>query len=962
MKSRPQSLTSPSFALISVLALVSLAALTATAFLASARLDRQASRPLGETAQLEMACTSARECASQTLNLVCEPKWNTITTYWRGTNATDWTNELGYPLIAKPVVTNNLKWIYFCGFNTALHKKIDTILFSVEMTNTNPWLFLSEIGNQMQRMTNNFVTNPAYTNTNCTLIPLLGGRTSPPVGWTYIYQDKRIPNSANTINVPVARFSYYMEDLSGLIDAERMGGSINRSTGTNCSEISLTNLTTNWSSNSIINAGNQSQFTNPINRIKYFSPALMTYAGGITTNDLRYFAHGLLSWSNFPETIPVGVPISGGTSYSQGGNLKTNINGATISNLVAAITNNNRDFTNRAGGMDGTVYMNALAANIVDYADTDSTPSTTNTTNGYTVIGYDSYPLLTHLYDQFTYNGLDKTIVHTTWLQFWNPSTQPTTAVSITVSCTNNDIVRYTNSAGTVVTNNLYNNLTATNTAANTATNTAIFSLPIISTNAGFITNFTRTIDLSSFPLFPLVAPPTVWLNCRANNTLQSLTTANLITNSFSYSIDGVSIIPAMPLRKYQFDTLTSGTPIFSAGFLAGNQYISATAGATSPGIPLPIHDPRMTPYLGLTNAPPSTRVYAESINSTTFWGGYVSQSGLSMDMGLADPAFWPDATSTTVASHGTPSSPNQGAFQNPEAAPCKISNAGSYTNICELGNVFDPMQWAPPTTTTVNYSNCNIDNSWSKNNLYGGGSTLRIGRPEHSRFAFTIFGASTNLPYPYMARSSASLLDIFAITNQRDNGGRINLNTAPAPVLRALAGGITLSSDYNMKPTNTLLVPKTMTEAFAQGVMRFRSTYPFLSCSQLPFIATDYGITNTVITHWTNTWPTNAVFGNSKSGIILTNAPGNTLGVAASNGVTAWNDQAAEEWFSKIYNLSTVQSFHFRTYVVAQLVNTNGLPTGPAMRKYYYMYIRYNAPYANGINAGPFVSFESPY
>ena len=281
MKPRLAAFSSPSFALISVLALVSLAALTATAFLASARLDRQATRSLGETARLEMACASANACARQTLNVMCQKSWQILPTYWRGTNATDWTNELGYLLIGYPNAAN-VRWAYTCGFNPAIHKKLDTSVFKIEGINTNPGSYLSEIGSFMATMTNGFVTNPTSTNTNCTLIPLLGGRTSPPVGWTYIYQDKKIANSTNTTNVPIARFSYYMEDLTGLIDAERMGGT-NRTTGTNALEISLTNLTTNWSSSSILNAANYNQFINPTNRAKYFSPGMMLYAGGLST-------------------------------------------------------------------------------------------------------------------------------------------------------------------------------------------------------------------------------------------------------------------------------------------------------------------------------------------------------------------------------------------------------------------------------------------------------------------------------------------------------------------------------------------------------------------------------------------------------------------------------------------------------------------------------------------------------
>jgi hypothetical protein len=289
--------------------------------------------------------------------------------------------------------------------------------------------------------------------------------------------------------------------------------------------------------------------------------------------------------------------------------------------------------------------------------------------------------------------------------------------------------------------------------------------------------------------------------------------------------------------------------------------------------------------------------------------------------------------------------------------APAFIRNA-RMTNILELGNIYDPILWR-------GVDNGNITINSIADPSFGGGNTLRIGRPEHPRFAFAKLKNTDTYPYPNMSQSAVAFLDIFSLSDSSDNGGKINLNTAPAPVLRALAGGVTLSNDPAMTPSSTLPITNTMTEAFAQGVMRFRAVNPFLTPSQLAFIATDYGITNPAASHWTNTWPKNAVFGNTKSTVSLTNAPGNTLGwTSASNGVSEWNDQAAEEWFSKIYNLSSVQSWNFRCYTVAQLVDTNGLPTGPSMRKYSLMYIRYNATFTQGkaVQSGPITTFESPY
>jgi hypothetical protein len=332
-----------------------------------------------------------------------------------------------------------------------------------------------------------------------------------------------------------------------------------------------------------------------------------------------------------------------------------------------------------------------------------------------------------------------------------------------------------------------------------------------------------------------------------------------------------------------------------------------------------------MTPYLGQGSA----NQYAQSAYNTTYWGGYVSQTGLAANMGLADPAFWPDAAQANVASHGTVGgavAPTLGAFANPESAPCKISNSG-YSNICELGNIFDPIQWRSLLSIAeTNFSNTNIISTWTANSLYGGGSTLRIGRPEHSRFAFTNLGGT--YPVPSLGTSAAGLLELFCVTNDYNWAGKININTAPLPVLAALAGGITINTaNYN----GTAPVNGDMIRAFTNGVAKFRRTYPFITPSQLAFISSDYGDSTT----FTNSWPTNAVFSTNASGGL--------------SGPTAINDQGREEWFSKIYNLTCVQSFNYRIYVIAQLTYTNGDPRGAMMRKYYQIYLNNNSPQPAG-------------
>ena len=990
MKPRLAAFSSPSFALISVLALVSLAALTATAFLASARLERQATRSLGETARLEMACVSASACARQTLNVMCQKSWQILPTYWRGTNATDWTNELGYLLIGYPNAAN-VRWTYTCGFNPAIHKKLDTTVFKIEGINTNPGSYLSEIGSFMATLTNGFVTNPTSTDTNCTLIPLLGGRTSPPVGWTYIYQDKKIANSTNTTNVPVARFSYYMEDLTGLIDAERMGGT-DRTTGTNASEISLTNLITNWSSNSIVNASNYNQFINPTNRAKYFTPGMMLYAGGLSTNDLRYFAHGLLSWDSFPNTIPMGIAISNGIGYANANTttVKVNLNSSANLNVTAiagAINANLPGFTNRAGGMAGPAYINNIAANIVDHVDTDSTPSVDNAANP-TYLGIENIPWPNELFDRIMFTEVTSAglirIELTDYVEVWNMG--------------NSNIP-----SGTTIT--LSNNYDMVLTMTNSGSGTAFIPV-FFKTN---LTNFTtisgsfgqRQFTLSS-PLLPngyqvlgsSTAPNTRTLSVQIPNTISSsYWTDPLVKNNwaiFSPSADVTANMTYTALigGKVIQKSISGRSPRFLAPSFAirppSGTYIFCNnigyASQSSASSTTPRHtggDPRAQLFLnGILYQQNYTNQYATpgGRNRTYYWQpggiGPTTGSGPFPESEVNPVKYWPDNGHADTNDYGAnPTSYSQAPTSFPPVTPLtnnyvmKRNDTGVLTNIIELGNIYDPMQWSDQSGSGVSAQPglwTNLTTAATASTLYGGRNTLRIGRPEFSRFAFVKLKATDTYPVPNMGQSAVALLDIFSVSDSYDNGGRINLNTAPAPVLRALAGGVILTNDSGMKPSSTLAVPKTMTEAFVQGVMRYRAVNPFLTPSQLAFIATDYGATNGA-NHWTNTWPKNAVFGNTNASILLTNAPGNTLGTTANMGASEWNDQAAEEWFSKIYDLSTVQSWNYRTYVVAQLVGTNGLPTGPSMRKYYLMYVRYSGVFPS-ISAGPYISFESQY
>jgi len=956
-KSAPFS--SPSFALISVLALVSLAALTATAFLASAKLERQATGSLSRTVQLEMALSAGEKCAEQTMGDAIQPSGgpNFVTTLYRGSGVNDWTNEDGYLFIGQPNSVKNLKWTYYAGFSPRTLTNLDTNVIEscIRWTNSQQGAFASEISTFMNGATNGFSTNPAVAATSkiCTLLPLLGGRTSLPVGWVYLYQDKRILGTTKTTNIPMARVAWFMEDLSGKIDVERMGSLSTRDTGTNPEEISLINmLRTNGAS--VINGANLANLTNSTNRKLFFTPGLLASSNLsvlTNTNDLRYFATGLREWrptnaagdNGTVSWIPAGIfsyvsnPTTSKTpvGYKCSGYLKMDLNQViakkTVTNISDFIKDNLPDFTNRAGGMNGTNYLYALAANMIDYADTDSNPTTTNTPVGNLIAGFDNYPLPTIIFDKISLAGTAVTI--TPYWQFWNCSSLESPEIKYQIKYDFADTCYSYVTTNTTTTNAPVTNLVAGNprlVAAPITTNITITNIP---SGGAYITNLVIPIvvDLTNTPIQipPINAPLKlikIWINSQSGSTN--------ISNSFVVSLtNGAIASRANTGFERKAKTISLNSNDWSGG-MPGLRYDNVAGINTSFKVP-PSGDPRMLLYF--TNNTNTGYLSACDYNQNVEWGLGFAQTKKDAFNGSpysGNPGKWTDGSDTntplttgaTFTDAQDPSPLGLIASKNLSSAQLSTNPTGLYTNIFELGNIFDPIQWVSTSITNPSmWVNCDIDatTTWAANPMYGGGQTLRIGRPEHSRFAFTNLGSIPNSqPIPNTGQSAAALLDLFCIGNPSivssngiyRTGGKINLNTAPAPVLAALAGGIKLSKDPNKKGTE---VNTNMISAFTNGVMRFRSVYPFLTPSHLAFISSTYGITG-----WTNSanWTLNAVFST------------NTTGVP---GVSSLNDQGREEWFSKIYGLATVSSVNYRFYIAAQLVDTNSNAVGPIARKY---------------------------
>ena len=346
--------------------------------------------------------------------------------------------------------------------------------------------------------------------------------------------------------------------------------------------------------------------------------------------------------------------------------------------------------------------------------------------------------------------------------------------------------------------------------------------------------------------------------------------------------------------------------------------------------------DPRIAYYIGIAQDPndyPDN--YSPNRRTIRYGNVYSGDSSTKPKVyGRVMPSEWPDGGHNTAygslpaaVAAGRGSSrgdervdpDDEQFFRNlPEVEPTKavtrLSNLGRFYSATELGRIYDPVMWVP-TFDNPGFTNQIRDGrmpptepSWPDvtegapaSDQYGGGNTLRIGRPEHPKFREPGLHA-------------AHLLDLFHAGDPAgDEGtggvewirGRINVNTATRDALRVMMVGLLkqdpalarrLSSSH--QPTDLMAPPTQPTEVgtpaiqraadgLADAILRER---PFASAAELASVEDSSG---------------RPVFGNREL---------HELGDKLE-----WNDAAAEEVFSRLYHNSTLRSRNFRVWVVGQ-------------------------------------------
>jgi hypothetical protein len=885
-----------SFALISTLLVIAVLSILVAGFLASVRVERITARSYLNIARAELAACSALEAAkADLLSLSLNDHFIVVKA----------TNNAGMPYYyignAEGQSSGQIRYVpLFSGGQSE----------TVSITNM-PTVLLSG--------------QPAANKAPKLLSHLA------PVDTRWIY----VTNTAG--DAPVMRFAYWTEDLGGYLDAQVVGN-IDSSWGnrhsrryaTNGSDISLYSLFTN----AAFDTGGTTAGPIITNRSYLFTPETIRQV--VSDDTQRKIASSNLVANIGHDSEQAVIPY--GFGYVDQGKPKYKINdyvtAKDVTGLAQVIRTNLPQFatTNRFGGMaNANMYLNNLAANIIDYADSDSNP-----TVGSDYRGIDSYPFMTSLYYQFIWrkvsgqNWYKKSgtwhaqVDMTIYFQLWNLCDKQAQG-SFTFDDSGNKYGIYFDSEET----------------------------PVQPRPGGSV--YTQNVNMQPNEFFVLKFGPVVFdidsdlsdPNPPASNRKVKISLAGgnadvaHWTSTFECKWNGVS--SDRPTRR-------TGPTELRVNRKNGTLDPEGTGdGPDWRGCLLALRVDEMTPYNALLGDPRATWFIDYGFHSNDYdrngsWWGRHYARGLK-DLGASWTGhetlveIWPSGghstaravsiydvgTSERNRNETTPMDPSvisRKPLHEPKKAPAIISNRGRFDSITELGRVFDPVQFRPQWRAYVSgrpYQVAN-DNQWKADwqalhdevelvseYRYGGGMNLRIGRAEFKSF---------DRP----GLRSSQLMDLLCATNRVDTRGLVNVNTASREVLRALGAGIRINADKsdnsqarliddNLTPA-TPAVRRDITgpvnppgpgaplpgDKFADAIIRSR---PLLSTAQL----------NHITALDTNGHRT-AFFGNREQW--------NT------GGPDAWSDEAAREMFRLIYPLTTVRNRNFRVFVVGQALGPN--------------------------------------
>jgi type II secretory pathway pseudopilin PulG len=275
------------------------------------------------------------------------------------------------------------------------------------------------------------------------------------------------------------------------------------------------------------------------------------------------------------------------------------------------------------------------------------------------------------------------------------------------------------------------------------------------------------------------------------------------------------------------------------------------------------------------------------------------------------------------------------------------LSDRKRYYSATELGRIYDPIMFLPTFDPSSGLSSERLravgepsdkagflpaaGASWplvqitsQPSPYFGGGNTLRIGRPEHPRFNQPTGHYPADMPPMHAAR----LLDLFHAGKSRASDsekslregpvarieGHVNINTASRDSLRAMAAGI-----LQMDPK----LSKRTSDVFDSRMAP--SVEPLTTVSALTASKEADTVVDAIILGRPYTSPSElACAMNSDGKQVFGNEflyPYTPSGQSFTSQLQ-WADAAAEEIFGRVYEASTVRSRNFRVWVIGQAVS----------------------------------------
>ncbi len=637
------------------------------------------------------------------------------------------------------------------------------------------------------------------------------------------------------------------------------------------------------------------------------------------------------------------VPFAAGISSDIAGEPKLNLNrllarprSSAIDDFADWIDRGLPDFVNRKGGFPED-YLRTLAANAFDYADADNEPTLLE--GAYR--GLDGYPLVSEYMLALKWENVDRrdgrtyaVISVAMFIELWNMTDQ---LVEGTAQISYD--TRYSMSIGAIPDINIGDPELVmdpeTSTTDFVQLGDGLWSPQIA---VSLRPNEFRVFKAGEAVLRIDAGPESLFIP----SPLEVLNDDN-VTSGYRLRWNGEVVDHARGKQRrydqqlhYPGNNATNSAQKVSAT-IPGHSYKPKTEiFANNMG------DPRMSAYI---TAPQDANSWPQNYSPnrrTIRWGSIYSEDSATKrrHYGRVLPAEWPDGGHNSAYGSNAffttdrrmrPDDPRFFAsLPTPirEQAPMRLSNLGRFYSATELGRVYDPVMWYPtygdisgssgsgsrdtathnaaqyPTLPTSRISWPDVERNSPANPFFGGGNTLRIGRPEHPRFEEPGLHAAHLLDL-FHAGESTSRDDAEREGDLVEIRGHVNVNTAGRDALRALAAGM-LAQDPALciapsknHQTSTLMAPLTAplelgtptrsqaADRIAEAILRSR---PFASAADLASARDDSD---------------KPVFGNRDM-----YAQGQNL---------QWTDSAAEEVFARVYDASTFRSRNFRVWVIGQ-------------------------------------------